>query len=73
MKYSILMGLFLVIMAQITFRYANAKIPQKQSDIIFSFAPLVKKTVPSVVNIYAARKVRVRSPFEGDPFFEQFF
>ncbi|MCL6229673.1 DegQ family serine endoprotease [Bartonella bilalgolemii] len=72
MKYSILMGLFFVIMAQITFRYANAQIPQKQSDIAFSFAPLVKKTVPSVVNIYAARKVRVRSLFEGDPFFEQF-
>ncbi|AQX22721.1 MULTISPECIES: DegQ family serine endoprotease [unclassified Bartonella] len=73
MKYSILIGLFFVIMAQITFCYANAQIPQKQSDITFSFAPLVKKTVLSVVNIYAARKVRVRSPFEGDPFFEQFF
>ncbi|AQX28160.1 MULTISPECIES: DegQ family serine endoprotease [unclassified Bartonella] len=73
MKYSILIGLFCVMIAQISFRYANAQIPQKQSDITFSFAPLVKKAIPSVVNIYAARKVRVHSPFEGDPFFEQFF
>lgn len=49
------------------------EIPQSQSEIKLSFAPLVKKTVPSVVNVYAARQVRARSPFEGDPFFEQFF
>lgn len=49
------------------------QVPQSESEIKLSFAPLVKKTVPSVVNVYAARQVRVRSPFEGDPFFEQFF
>lgn len=50
-----------------------AQIPQSQNEIKLSFAPLVKKTVPSVVNVYAARLVHARSPFEGDPFFEQFF
>ncbi|WP_297323695.1 DegQ family serine endoprotease [uncultured Bartonella sp.] len=49
------------------------QVPQSENEIKLSFAPLVKKTVPSVVNVYAARQVRVRSPFEGDPFFEQFF
>ncbi|KXF77822.1 serine protease [Paramesorhizobium deserti] len=38
-----------------------------------SFAPLVKATAPAVVNVYAARQVTTRSPFAGDPFFEQFF
>lgn len=41
-----------------------------------SFAPLVKKTAPAVVNIYARRMVRERvriSPFFDDPFFGQFF
>ncbi|WP_375672526.1 trypsin-like peptidase domain-containing protein, partial [Bartonella sp. AA16SXTY] len=52
---------------------AYAEIPQTQKEITLSFAPLVKKTIPSVVNIYAARQIRARSPFEGDPFFEQFF
>ncbi|AQX19933.1 Do family serine endopeptidase [Bartonella sp. WD16.2] len=73
MKRSILIGLFFVIMALISFHSTSAQVPQTQSEIAFSFAPLVKKAVPSVVNIYAARQVKVRSPFEDDPFFEQFF
>ncbi len=38
-----------------------------------TFAPLVKRTAPAVVNVYAAKRVPARSPFAGDPFFEQFF
>ncbi len=39
-----------------------------------SFAPLVKKTAPAVVNIYTKRVVQERvSPFANDPFFSQFF
>ncbi|MCZ2204350.1 DegQ family serine endoprotease [Bartonella sp. A5(2022)] len=56
-----------------SFHHANAQVPETQSEITLSFAPLVKKAVSSVVNIYAARQIKVRSPFEGDPFFEQFF
>ncbi|MEL6094183.1 Do family serine endopeptidase [Bartonella schoenbuchensis] len=73
MKRSIFIGLFFVIMTLISFHSTNAEVPPTQSKTTFSFAPLVKKTVPSVVNIYAARQVKVRSPFEDDPFFEQFF
>ncbi|EJF75807.1 DegQ family serine endoprotease [Bartonella alsatica] len=73
MKYSFLAWLFFAIMSHISFHCAYAQIPQTQKEITLSFAPLVKKTIPSVVNIYAARQIRARSPFEGDPFFEQFF
>jgi serine protease Do len=41
-----------------------------------SFAPVVKKTAPSVVNIYSTHVVHMRSfrnPFFDDPFFRQFF
>ncbi|MEM7650627.1 MAG: Do family serine endopeptidase [Pseudomonadota bacterium] len=40
-----------------------------------SFAPLVKKTAPAVINIYTKRTVSKRSfhPFANDPFFSQFF
>jgi Do/DeqQ family serine protease len=38
-----------------------------------SFAPLVKQTAPAVVNVYASQTAKVRSPFDGDPFFEEFF
>ncbi|WP_406604253.1 DegQ family serine endoprotease [Bartonella gliris] len=73
MRHSFWAGLFFAIIAQISFHCAYAQIPQTQKEITLSFAPLVKKTIPSVVNIYAARQIRARSPFEGDPFFEQFF
>lgn len=49
------------------------QVPQAPEQMQLSFSPLVKKAVPAVVNVYAARQIRVRSPFEGDPFFEQFF
>ncbi|WP_102958632.1 DegQ family serine endoprotease [Mangrovicella endophytica] len=51
-----------------------SKVPSSQAEIKLSFAPLVKQTAPSVVNVYAARQVRPqRSPFADDPFFGQFF
>ncbi|MGQ0444718.1 MAG: DegQ family serine endoprotease [Beijerinckiaceae bacterium] len=48
--------------------------PQTQSDIILSFAPVVKKAQPAVVNVYASRTVRrPRNPFFDDPIFRHFF
>jgi serine protease Do len=41
-----------------------------------SYAPIVKKAAPSVVNISTSRTVRqrlARSPFQNDPLFRQFF
>ncbi|UNF41566.1 DegQ family serine endoprotease [Bartonella krasnovii] len=73
MRYSFGVRLFFAIMMLMSFDHVYAHVPQTQKEITLSFAPLVKKTVPSVVNIYAARQIRARSPFEGDPFFEQFF
>lgn len=49
------------------------RVPLGQSEVQLSFAPLVERTAPAVVNIYTARRVQRRSPFAGDPFFEQFF
>lgn len=49
------------------------RVPKSQQDMTMSFAPLVKQTSDAVVNVYAERMVRQRSPFAGDPFFEQFF
>jgi Do/DeqQ family serine protease len=49
-------------------------VPRSEEELSFSFAPIVKKTSPAVVNIYTKRTVRQNlNPFRGDPFFEQFF
>ena len=52
---------------------AERRVPFGREDIQLSFAPLVRETSPAVVNVYASSTVQVRSPFMGDPFFEQFF
>lgn len=49
------------------------QVPANTLEMQLSFAPLVKQTSASVVNVYAERVVERRSPFQGDPFFEQFF
>ncbi|MEN0001959.1 MAG: Do family serine endopeptidase [Pseudomonadota bacterium] len=49
------------------------QVPASRAQIQFSYAPLVQQAAPSVVNIYTARQVQRRSPFSGDPFFEEFF
>jgi S1-C subfamily serine protease len=52
---------------------SDKRVPFGREEMELSFAPLVKNTAPAVVNVYASQQVRARSPFEGDPFFEQFF
>ena len=50
------------------------RVPSDHSPPPFSLADLVAKTTPTVVNIYATRKVRERaSPLFADPFFRHFF
>ncbi len=49
-------------------------VPQVRQQVQLSYAPLVKKVSPAVVNIYTKRVVtRSYSPFGSDPFFNQFF
>lgn len=55
--------------------YSQEKqVPSDQSQVQLSFAPLVKKAAPAVVNIYTSKKVKVRtSPLMNDPLFNQLF
>jgi serine protease Do len=51
------------------------RVPASKDQIVLSFAPVVRKVAPAVVNIYS-RKVersRARSPLFDDPFFRRFF
>ena len=49
-------------------------VPQGQSQVQLSFAPVVKAVSPSVVNVYATRiEPQATSPFANDPFFSRFF
>jgi len=49
-------------------------VPATQGDVQMSFAPVVKRVAPAVVNVYASRTIRQDlSPMYSDPFFRQFF
>ncbi len=51
-----------------------AQVPSSIAQVKLSFAPLVKKVQPSVVNVYASRVEQVsRNPLFEDPFFRKFF
>jgi Do/DeqQ family serine protease len=44
--------------------------PKSMADVHLSFAPVVEKTAPAVVNVFTSRTVRRTT---GDPFFDRFF
>lgn len=52
----------------------DGRVPESRAGLALSFAPVVEKTAPAVVNIYAKRMVRQRAnPLLDDPFFRRFF
>ncbi len=51
----------------------DRRIPSSPAELQLSFAPVVKRVAPAVVNVYAARVVENRNPFMNDPLFRQFF
>jgi serine protease Do len=53
---------------------AETVVPSTQEQVKLSYAPVVKRTAPAVVNVYAQRVVASReSQLLDDPFFRRFF
>jgi len=49
-------------------------VPQSPGEVHLSFAPVVKKAQPAVVNVYASRiETRAQNPLFDDPIFRRFF
>ncbi len=65
----------LLLMVDVTIAAEPRQIPESRNQMQLSYAPLVKKTAPAVVNIYARKVVRERgrSLLFDDPFFQRFF
>jgi Do/DeqQ family serine protease len=49
------------------------RVPASPTELRLSYAPVVQKAAPSVVNVYAAKVVENRNPMMDDPFFRRFF
>jgi Do/DeqQ family serine protease len=68
---------FLSVLAPIAMaqdRPPERKIPSSRPEIAFTFAPIVKKTAASVVNVYGSRRdARLSGSLFDDPIFREFF
>ncbi|WP_315754229.1 MULTISPECIES: DegQ family serine endoprotease [unclassified Bradyrhizobium] len=51
----------------------DRRVPQSQAELRLSYAPIVQRVQPAVVNVYAAKVVQNRNPFLDDPIFRRFF
>jgi Do/DeqQ family serine protease len=72
-----LLGCFAVLSALVATAPAqpaqDARVPSSPGEVKLSFAPVVKRVTPAVVNVYAARVVENRVPLFDDPIFRRFF
>jgi Do/DeqQ family serine protease len=49
------------------------RVPSSPNEVRLSYAPVVQRVAPGVVNVYAAKTVSVRNPLFDDPIFRRFF
>jgi Do/DeqQ family serine protease len=67
-------GIALSIAVLINLAFAQERrVPSGAPELMLSFAPLVQRVAPAVVNVYAAKLIEVRNPLFDDPFFRRFF
>ncbi len=52
---------------------AQQRVVPTQAQLQLSYAPVVKRVAPAVVNVYAAKVVENRNPLFDDPIFRHFF
>jgi Do/DeqQ family serine protease len=49
------------------------RVPLSPADVRLSYAPIVQRVAPAVVNVYAAKVIQNRNPLLDDPVFRRFF
>ena len=75
MNFKLSCPLVLLIFFTVSPAFSQKQVPISESQIKLSFAPLVKKVAPAVVNIFTRKTVTQYSisPMFDDPFFRRFF
>jgi Do/DeqQ family serine protease len=51
----------------------DRRVPASSAELRLSYAPIVQRVQPAVVNVYAAKVVQNRNPLLDDPIFRRFF
>jgi serine protease Do len=70
------LALLAAVVLPTTAAVAQRQVPPSREAVNYSFAPIVKRVLPAVVNVYVRHKTQTvarHNPFFDDPFFRQFF
>src|SRR5712691_10546710 len=51
----------------------DRRVPASPGEVRLSYAPVVQRAAPAVVNVYAAKVIANRNPLFDDPIFRRFF
>jgi Do/DeqQ family serine protease len=51
----------------------DRRVPSSPAEVRLSYAPIVQRVQPAVVNVYAAKVIQNRNPLLDDPLFRRFF
>lgn len=73
MKQSAFVFAIAALILPLTAAAQDRRVPSSQLELKLSYAPIVQRAAPAVVNVYAARIVESRNPLAEDPFFRRFF
>ncbi|MCO5131169.1 MAG: DegQ family serine endoprotease [Xanthobacteraceae bacterium] len=63
----------LILTASIPAHAQDRRVPASQNELRLSYAPIVQRVTPAVVNVYAAKVIQNRNPLLDDPIFRRFF
>jgi Do/DeqQ family serine protease len=66
-------ALFITMTAMAPAVAQDRRVPASPADVKLSYAPIVQRVQPAVVNVYAAKTVQNRNPLLDDPIFRRFF
>jgi Do/DeqQ family serine protease len=74
-RFSVLLALALttIVLTVLPAGAQQRQVPTSAAQLQLSFAPVVQRVAPAVVNVYAQHIVANNNPFMADPFFRQFF
>ena len=66
-------SLFLLALVLLTVQASaqERRVPSTAAEVRLSYAPVVQRAAPAVVNVYAARTIANRNPLLDDPFFRR--
>jgi Do/DeqQ family serine protease len=70
---SSLAALLISVMVALPALAQDRRVPASPAEIRLSYAPIVQRVQPAVVNVYAAKVVQNRNPLLDDPIFRRFF